>query len=125
MMPATSDKDATRKMAELLKSGATMLAETCPVEGCHYPLFRLRSGEVVCPVHGRVFIARTEEEAREIRTRVGLSMTLDRLEEAALTKINQLLEEDADPTEIIKWLEVLERTRRIRTGARASQEGSS
>lgn len=123
-MPATGDKEATRKMAELLKSGAIMLAETCPVEGCHYPLFRLRSGEVVCPVHGRVFIAKTEEEAREIRTRVGLSITLDRLEETALAKINQLLDEDAEPTEIIKWLEVLERTRRIRISGRSYQEGS-
>ncbi len=41
-----SDEDIKR-MSELLKSGATMLADTCPV--CGSPLFRLRDGSVICP----------------------------------------------------------------------------
>jgi UPF0148 protein len=35
-----------KKMAEALRSGATMLAEPCPT--CGSPLFRFRSGEVKC-----------------------------------------------------------------------------
>jgi len=47
---------AIKRMTELLRGGATMLGEHCPL--CGSPLFRLRSGEIVCPVHGRVVVAR-------------------------------------------------------------------
>lgn len=111
--------DPTKYMAELLKSGATMLAETCPVEGCHMPLFRLKSGEVVCPVHGRVYIVKTEEEAREIFERVGLASALSKVEELALRRLVELSgAEEADPLEIVKWLEVLERARKLKEGSR-------
>lgn len=112
-------KDPAKIMAELLKSGAVMLADVCPVEGCNLPLFRLKSGEVVCPIHGRVHVVKTDEEAREIYARTYLSHVLERLEIQALKVIESLTGvPDADPTDLIKWLEVLERVQRLKTAIR-------
>mgnify|MGYP001626203487 CR=1 FL=1 len=112
-----AEVDPVKKMAELIKAGAVMLAETCPYPGCGLPLFRLKTGEVVCPVHGRVYLVKTEEEAREVKTSVSLAMTLDRIEERALMEMNAMLSErgEIDPTELIRWLEVVERVRRIKS----------
>jgi len=108
--------DPTKIMAELLKSGAIMLAETCPVEGCHLPLFKLRTGEVICPIHGRVHIVKTEEEAKEVYTRTYLLYILEKLEVYTLKTVESLLNSpDIEPTEYIKWLEVLERIHRIKS----------
>jgi UPF0148 protein len=112
----STTKDPTKIMAELLKSGAIMLAETCPVEGCHLPLFKLKTGEVVCPVHGRVYIVKTEEEAREIYTKTYLAHVIEKLEIYALKTLENLLNApDIEPTEYIKWLEVLERVQRLKS----------
>lgn len=109
-------KDPTKIMAELLKSGAVMLAETCPVEGCVLPLFRLRSGEVVCPVHGRVYIVKTDEEVKEVYVKTHMSVVLEKLELQTLKIIETLTNNpDADPTDYIKWLEVLERIQRLKS----------
>jgi UPF0148 protein len=108
--------DPTKIMAELLKSGAVMLAETCPVEGCHLPLFKLKTGEVVCPVHGRVHIVKSEEEAKEIYSKTYVLNVIERLESQALRSIESLLNTpDIDPTDYIKWLEVLERIQRLKS----------
>lgn len=108
--------DPTKIMADLLKSGATMLAETCPVQGCNLPLFRLKSGEVVCPVHGRVYIVKTDEEAREVYSKAQRAYVLDELEHVALSNIYSILKSsDIDPSDLIKWLEVLERIRRLKS----------
>ncbi|MEM0326214.1 MAG: Sjogren's syndrome/scleroderma autoantigen 1 family protein [Desulfurococcaceae archaeon] len=109
-------KDPTKIMAELLKSGAVMLAETCPVEGCVLPLFKLRSGEIVCPVHGRVYIVKTDEEMREVYTKAQMSTILEKLELQVLKTIETLTNtSDVDPTDYIKWLEVLERIQRLKS----------
>lgn len=109
-------RDPVKVMAELLKSGATMLADICPVEGCNLPLFRLKSGEVVCPRHGRVHVVRTDEEAREVYAKTYLLHVLERLETQALRNIESLSNtSDADPTDLIKWLEVLERIQRLKS----------
>ena len=44
-MRATSD-DSMKQMAELLRSGAKMLSQSCPE--CGSPLFQLKSGEIWC-----------------------------------------------------------------------------
>jgi len=110
--------DSTRRMAELLKLGATMLAEKCPVEGCSYPLFRLKSGEVVCPVHGRVYLVKTDEEAADVRKRVILRNVLDLLEEKVLEELYRLSQDLRSSSQlIINYLEVLERVRRLKTSS--------
>lgn len=108
--------NATKKMAELLKLGAVMLAEKCPVEGCSYPLFRLKSGEVVCPVHGRVYLVKTDEEAADVKKRILLKNVLDLLEEKVLEELYRLTQDLEGSTQlIINYLEVLERVRRLKT----------
>ena len=112
--------EAVKKMADLLRAGATMLRESCPT--CNTPLFKLKSGEVVCPVHGRVFVVKSEEEL----SRVTVTGTLERLERVITTELSKEMEffakESSSSNEhreeriryIILLLEALERTERIR-----------
>jgi len=107
-----------KRMSELLKSGATMLSEACPI--CSTPLFKLRSGEVICPIHGRVQIVRSDEELLSVTT----INTLDELEKFTVNTINRLRKELEEGNSDIKderdikllntWLEVLERIRRLK-----------
>lgn len=107
--------DPIKKMADLLKSGAAMLAETCPVKGCNLPLFRLPSGEIICPLHGRVYMVKTEEEALEVREKLTVKNVLDKLENKVLMILDDLTSNTIpQSTELIEWLEVLERIRRIK-----------
>ncbi len=114
-----------RKMAELMKAGAVMLSETCPVQGCNLPLFKLRSGEIVCPVHGRVVIVRSEEEAVEVTKKYGLAGVLDKLEDYAIKTIDSMVGEASDPSLIIEWLEVIERVERIKKTIKANPRSQS
>jgi len=117
------DTSVVKKMADLLRAGATMLPERCPV--CGLPLFRLRSGEVVCPVHGRVYIVRDESEV----SRVTVQGVLEELEKVVASRLSENLEaaKRGEPRakELSEWLDVLERTERILSMVRgAGQTGS-
>ena len=107
-------EEAIKKMAELLRSGATMLAETCPI--CGSPLFRLKSGEVICPIHGRVYLVSRDEEISKIST----DAVLNRLESIASTRIDSLLRRINEDNEyeilesISRWLDILIKIRAIR-----------
>jgi len=107
-----------RKMADMLRAGATMLSEVCPQ--CGSPLFKLKSGEVVCPLHGRVYLVKTEEEAEKVTTYAILE-GLERNVVKILINIQKSLPSIKDPEELeykarnlIAWLEVLERILRLR-----------
>ena len=126
-MTQPSRDTVVKKMAELLRSGATLLAETCPL--CNSPLLRLPSGETVCPIHGRIFVAKTEEEVAEA-TVLGILTELEKTISSILnTYIRTLKSEipDIPDPEIAKtlvyWLEALERVERIK--AMVSQHRSS
>ncbi|MEM1982605.1 MAG: Sjogren's syndrome/scleroderma autoantigen 1 family protein [Sulfolobales archaeon] len=109
---------SVKKMSELLRAGAVMLSESCPI--CSLPLFKLKSGEVICPTHGRVQIVKSDEEILSITT----TASLDELERVAVSAINKLrreLEEenpDKSDLDIVKtlsaWLDVLERVRKLK-----------
>ncbi len=103
------DPYTVKKMADLLRAGATLLAERCPV--CGLPLFRLRSGEVICSTHGKVYIVKDEAEV----SRITVENVLDKLEKIAANQINKYLNEGVSLSDIIKWLEILERIERIRS----------
>ena len=103
-----------KKMAELMKAGAVMLSETCPVKGCNLPLFRLKSGEIVCPVHGKIVVVGSEEEAVEVTKKYGLASVLDKLEDYVIRTIDSMIGEASDPSLMIEWLEVVERIERIK-----------
>ena len=101
-------------MANLLKSGATMLQDQCPE--CNSPLFRI-NGEIWCPRDNKRIIRAGEESSIE------LSSTLADVERAILVKIqdsSRAIIEESDPinlerlsSQLVKWLEALERARRI------------
>ena len=108
--------DPVKIMAELLKSGATMLAETCPIKGCNLPLFKLRSGEVICPVHGKVYLVKTDEEARRITEELTIKTVLDKLEHNILKIIDEKIESNEFSTrDLIEYLEILERIYRVKS----------
>ncbi|AWR97051.1 hypothetical protein DFR86_05390 [Acidianus sulfidivorans JP7] len=106
--------DSVRKAAELLRQGATMLEESCPV--CHSPLFKLKSGEVICPIHGRVYLVKSDEEEAKIKR----EFTLDSVESILIDGISIVAKKiKEDPMDgdnlmqMIKYLDALERLRRI------------
>jgi len=99
--------EAMKRMAQLLRQGAVMLAETCPI--CGLPLFRLKSGEVVCPIHGRVVIVSSDEEEREVHIDEAVKLA----EYRAALRVQKALEE-GEVDEILRWLNVIEAAERIR-----------
>jgi len=115
------DKDfIIKKSAELLRAGAKMLSFQCPV--CGSPLFQLKTGEVVCPVHGKVIIIEKGEEVIQ----VSLDSALIKLEEKAMNRLASLISQIDELREkpsmnernllktIKEWLEVIYASRKIR-----------
>lgn len=128
MTKMASRSEAVKKMAELLKLGAVMLPQKCPVKNCNLPLFKLRSGEIVCPTHGRVYLVRSDEEAKQILSKASLMQVLDALEKRVIEVLNKSGNNmlSVGYREIIGWLEVLERIIRIRRElVKAPEEGKS
>ncbi|MEM0340989.1 MAG: Sjogren's syndrome/scleroderma autoantigen 1 family protein [Acidilobaceae archaeon] len=114
------DEEIQKKMVALLRAGATMLAESCPLDG--YPLFKTKSGEIVCPLHGRVFIASSESEAEEIE----IDYIVSKVALHAARRAYEALS-NGDPDNIRAWLIVLEtaeRVRGLRLQTKSLQKGS-
>jgi len=113
-----------KRMAELLKSGAAMLPETCPE--CGTPLFR-KGTETFCAKCNKpvVIIRSAEQETRLIADRI-----LEDSEQTLLAKIRELnaaMRIEKDPERLLaygnalaSWLGAIERLRRLRR----SPEGS-
>src|SRR3989304_7827231 len=108
-----------KRMADLLRSGATMLQETCPV--CATPLFRLGK-DTFCPKCNRpVAIVKSAEEEVSLASQ----QVLDSLEQPILQKIAELntaikSEHGLAPLrelgEAVKtYLSALEQTRKLRS----------
>lgn len=108
-----------RRMADLLRSGATMLQETCPV--CATPLFRLGK-DTFCPKCNRpVMIVKSAEE----EVKLASQQVLDALEQTLLQKIgelNSLIKGERDPARlrdlgeaVRTWLAALEQARKLKS----------
>ncbi len=105
-----------KRMVELMRSGAVMLDQQCPI--CGSPLFRLRSGEIACPIHGSVRVVRSESEAIEAMSEA----ILDEVEQLASRKLHELVvaleSGDVNVAEcvdsLIKWLSVLRLCREVK-----------
>ncbi len=123
MARRSASPETVKRMADLLRAGAAMLPERCPI--CGLPLFRLRSGEIVCPVHGRVYVVRSDSEA----VKVTVQGVLEEVERVAAERISAMLEEarrgGGSPRELEDWLAVLERTERILSMIRAPRRHES
>ncbi len=110
-----------KKMAELLKSGATMLSETCPE--CGTPLFR-KGKETFCPKCNKpvVIIQSAEQETRLMADKV-----LEDSEQTLLSKVRELnlvMKNETDPEKLMvygnalsSWLSAIEKLRRLRNQA--------
>ncbi|MDP8003551.1 MAG: hypothetical protein C0171_02110 [Caldisphaera sp.] len=101
-----NDPEVVKKMASLLSQGATMLDKTCPA--CGLPLFKTKKGEIVCPVHGKVYVVESEEEVRDIE----IDETLKKLEYYISIKIREKINKD-DIDEINDLLRTMESVERI------------
>ena len=111
-------RDAIRRMAELLKSGATMLSTVCP--NCKSPLYRLKTGEVICPnCDQRYYIVSEGERESDVL----VEASLDQLERRVLEIISSISRgimpsnvassRDAGK-DLILWLDILERIERVK-----------
>jgi UPF0148 protein len=102
-----------KRMADLLKSGATMLSDICPE--CGSPLFKVK-GEVFCAKCNKpvVYARATGPQAT-----VSPGMLLESIEQTIIGKItetNELLKHEKDPEKlslysnlVFGWLSMLEK----------------
>jgi len=91
--------DQIQHAADILRGGATMLAETCPV--CGTPLFKT-GNEITCPKCNKpvVIIRKAEDETKILRTKV-----LENAERTLLNKISDVqaaIDKENDPESIRK-----------------------
>jgi len=107
-----------KRMAELLKSGASMLQETCPE--CGTPLFK-RGTETFCAKCNRpvVIIRNANDENRLVTDQI-----LESTEQTLLAKIqqvNNLLKTESDPERLLAygnalktWLDAIDSLRKLK-----------
>lgn len=126
-MDSNTDREtreiALKRAVELMRSGATLLSEVCPI--CKSPLFKLRSGEVVCPIHGRVMLVKTEEEVAEagvLGTLTELEKRVSRVLSSYIKKIDSGEVSYEDARDIVYWLDAIERIERVKQMLKASSE---
>ena len=111
-----SNDEHIKRMAYLLKSGATMLEDHCPE--CDSPLFKIK-GDIWCPrCNKRVITVKEGEESL-----MSMTSLLSDIEKTTLTKIQDISKQIMEERDIanlerlcgllVKLLEALEKTRRI------------
>ena len=113
-----------KRMADLLKSGATMLSDVCPE--CGNPLFRVK-GDIFCAKCNKpvVYARPTGPQAT-----VSQSVLLETVEQTIVGKIsetNALLKLEKDPEKmsvysnlVFGWLSMLEKLRSLKDSDRES-----
>jgi len=111
-----SNEENVKRMADLLRAGATMLSYNCPV--CSSPLFRIK-GEVWCPnCNKRVIIASQGGQAQ-----MTSQPLLAETEKIILQKIQETIqriaqEQDQEKLErlsslLSQWFDTLEKARHM------------
>jgi UPF0148 protein len=116
-MSMSNDDKQIKRMADLLKSGATMLFEHCPE--CNTPLFKIKN-EVWCSnCNKRVIIVGEGEE-----TKVTNMLLLEDIEKTIIIKLQEIshgIRNEMNPAKLLemgelllKWFEILEKVRNIR-----------
>jgi UPF0148 protein len=107
-----------KRMADLLRQGATLTELACPA--CSSPLFKLKSGDLWCAkCEKKVIIVKEGEEQKTTS-----HMVLDTLEATLLAKVQEIqnkMQHEERPEELQKLgttlselLENLEKTRKIK-----------
>jgi len=83
-MQRKSDDIHIKRMADLLRQGATLTDLACPV--CSSPLFRLKDGTLWCGVdEKKVIIVKEVEDAEK-----GANPAMDKLEATLMAKVDSL-----------------------------------
>jgi len=108
-----------QKAVELMRKGATMLNEACPE--CSGPLFQLKD-DIICPqCEKKVLIVSDEAEVQELE-KESLLTELDQTICLQIENVMRRLKEEINADELmtigrltILWLEILEKTKRIRS----------
>ena len=114
-------KEDAKKMANLLKSGYTMLNLACPV--CNNPIFRDKNGDALCPICNRKVIftnhedsdiheekRRLENQNDVLQDKINTNSIFKNLKRIAMNKLNQftsLLENEKDPEICEKYVKLL------------------
>ena len=107
-----------RKMADLLKSGATMLSETCPE--CGTPLFRMGKETFCAKCNKPVMIIHSVEDENRLKADTILE-TSEQTLMAKIQEVNLALKNETDPERLAaygkamsNWLSSIEKLRRLR-----------
>ena len=110
-----------RRMADLLKSGATMLSDVCP--NCGSPLFRVKGQTFCAKCNKPVVYAKATGPQATLST----GILLDTVKQTVMTKIsetNELLKVEKDPERlsaysnlVFGWLSMLEKLQTLRERA--------
>ena len=119
MLQKDSEDQYIKRMADMLRKGSTLTDLACPV--CSAPLFRLKSGEILCvKCEKKVIIVKEGEDPEKIKN----TLILENLESTLLTRIQEIqnrLQHEKNMEEIEKLsstlstlLESLEKTRKTK-----------
>jgi len=114
-----SEGQYIKRMADMLRKGSTLTDLACPA--CSAPLFRLKSGEILCvKCEKKVIIVKEGEDPEKIKN----TLILENLESTLLTRIQEIqnrLQHEKNMEEIEKisstlstLLESLEKTRKTK-----------
>jgi len=114
------DEAKLKRMVDLLRSGATMLPDVCPI--CNSPLFKLKSGQIYCPgCDKRVLIVKEGEELSRV-TQIQVIAELSSTINQKLMELNEMVkyENDADRLYelgrcLLTWLEIFERVKKLQS----------
>ena len=114
-----TDDLSVKRMADLLRQGATLTDLACPA--CASPLFKLKNGDLWCAkCEKKVVLVKEGEDASKVTG----SLALESLETTLLSKIEQIqsrMQKEEKPEELTKLnntlsalLESLEKLRRTK-----------
>lgn len=116
----TEKKDTIKKMADLLREGATLTELACPV--CASPLFKLRNGDLWCEHCNKKVVVLREGESPQEAQAPELMSTLEATLLIKTRDIEKQIREETDPEKLQKLnaaleslLKNLEKTRKIKS----------
>ena len=116
-----NDAQYLKKAAELLRSGAALLAQACPV--CGTPLFRLGEQVICAKCNKPVVILKATEDESKILSKILRERALSTTEQTVMKKIEEIqatIEREEDPAKVSQLaqnlsnlLDALEKLRKI------------
>ena len=103
-MQPKKDDTPIKRMADLLRQGATLTDLSCPV--CSSPLFRFKDGTLWCEQDQKKVVIVKEGEQPPVQAAPQQNSAYDKLETTLLTKI-QGIEDKIEKTEDIEEIQKL------------------